>query len=52
MTLGQIAYERWRALHMGQFAHPLVEWSKLSGGTKKIWQQVALAVASAAKEKK
>lgn len=52
MTLGQIAYDRWRALHAGQFAHPLTEWAGLSKGVRKVWEEVAFAVAMATKEKK
>ena len=52
MTLGQVAYDRWRALHTGPFAHPLVEWALLGKGTKTTWEQVALAVLVSEEQKK
>ena len=41
MTLGQVAYERWRALH----DHPLVSWDKLPKKARSVWEEIAKAVA-------
>jgi hypothetical protein len=46
MTLGQIAYERWRVLH----EYPgLLEWSRLGKNVHAVWEEIAKAVVAALK---